>query len=239
MMVLSAHPDDAELACSGTIKKFTNEGFSVALVECTRGELGTRGTPELREKEAQAASQILGVAHREGLDMRDGHITHTPENINKVVYAIRKYKPRLLLIPPPYERHPDHEAVHKLARAAAFLAGLQNVETFDNEVPQTPHRPHRMLCYMQQYDFPKQPDLYVDITDTYTAREASIKAFASQFHLPDLYNSNEPVTFISRPGYLDELEARSRYFGSRIGTTYAEAFLAVEPLAVDSLSKLL
>lgn len=238
-MVLSAHPDDAELACSGTIKNLTNEGKTVVFVECTRGELGTRGTPELREREAAEAATILGVHERECLEMPDGHIAHTDENIRRVIRSIRRWRPRLMLIPPPVERHPDHEAVHKLARPAAFLAGLTKIETTWEGIAQEPHRPHRMLCFQQQYDFPRDPDIYVDITATFEDKMRSIRAFSSQFYLPDLYTADEPMTFISRPGFLDEIEARARYYGSRIGTEYAEAFLAVEPLSVSSLSVLL
>lgn len=239
VMVLSAHPDDAELACSGTVRKLTNEGINVVFVECTRGELGTRGTPELRLREAEAAADILGASARECLEMPDGSIMHTDDNVMKVVEAIRAHKPHLMLIPPPFERHPDHEAVHRLARAAAFKAGLAKVVTTRDGVEQQPHRPHRMLCFMQQYDFPRNPDIYVDITETFDAKMASIKAFSSQFYLPDLYESNEPNTFLTRPEFLLEIEARALYFGSRIGAKYAEAFMAVEPLAVSSLSVLL
>lgn len=239
VVVLSAHPDDAELACSGTVAKLTREGRSVVFVECTRGELGTRGTPELREQEAAAAARILGVSARDCLDMADGAIDHNQENILKIVTAIRHWKPTLLLIPPPWERHPDHEAVHRLARAAAFSAGLHKVETTRNGQRQEPHRPRRMLCFQQHYDFPKAPDVYVDITDTFDVRQESIRAFASQFHLPEKYDSNEPVTYISRPDFLLELDARARTHGAKIGVTYAEAFLAVEPIGLSSLSALL
>lgn len=239
VMVLSAHPDDAELSVGGTVKILTNEGKKVVFVECTRGELGTRGTPELRKQEAMMAAEILGVANRETLNMPDGHIMHTNENIRLVVEAIRRWKPRLLLIPPPFERHPDHEAVHRLARAAAFLSGLEKIETARDGIRQEPHRPSRMLCFQQHYDFEKSPDLYVDISSTFEAKMASVKAFSSQFHLPDLYTSSESTTFISRPEFLPEIEARAAYYGSRIGVRYAEAFLAIEPLAVPSLSALL
>ncbi|MBC8124381.1 MAG: bacillithiol biosynthesis deacetylase BshB1 [Candidatus Kapabacteria bacterium] len=239
VMVLSAHPDDAELSCAGTVKNLTNEGHTVVFVECTRGELGSRGTPELREKEAIAAAKILGVENRICLNLPDGNIMHTNDNILAVVVALRTWRPKLLLIPPPIERHPDHEAVNRLARAAAFLSGLTKIETHHNGALQQPHRPERMLCFQQQYDFPREPDLYVDITNSFEAKMASVRAFSSQFHLPDEYVSDEPATFISRPEFLQEIEARALYQGSRIGVRYAEAFLAVEPLGVSSLSVLL
>lgn len=235
-MVLIAHPDDAELTCGGTIKKLTDDGHRVVFVECTRGELGTRGTPELREQEAEAAARILGVETRECLHMTDGAIEHTQENILKVVSAIRAHRPRLLLTPPPIERHPDHEAVYRLARAAMFIAGLHKVSTSRDGVEQAPHRPKKMLCFMQQYDLPRPPDVYVDVSQTFDAKMEAIKAFRSQFHLPGQYNSDEPQTFLSRPEFFDEIEARAIYFGSRIGVRYAEAFMGVEPIGLATLS---
>ncbi len=239
VLVLSAHPDDAELAVAGTVKGLTNAGRSVVFVECTRGELGTRGTPELRAAEAQHASEILGVTLRENLGMPDGAVAHTQANILAVVGAIRRHRPRIMLIPPPFERHPDHEAVHRLARAAAFTAGLANVSVEHNGQALAPHRPKAMYCFQQQYDFPQAPSFYVDITATWADKLASIRAYASQFHVPDVYQSDEPQTFISRPGFVEELEARARYYGSRIGTTYAEAYLSVEPLGFASMEVLL
>ena len=239
VLVISAHPDDAELSCSGTVKELTNRGQSVVFVDCTAGELGTRGSAELRAQEAAEAARILGVAHRECLHMTDGAVAHTQENILKIVEVLRAYTPRIVLTTPPLERHPDHEAVHRLVRAATFLSGLQKVATRRHGVPQEPHRPDRMLCFMQQFDLPGGPDFYVDITSTYPDRLASIKAFASQFHMPETYQADEPETFLSRPAFFEELEARCLYFGSRIGVRYAEAFKSVEPLGLRSLADLL
>jgi len=236
VLVISAHPDDVELSCAGTVKKLTNEGKSVVFVECTRGELGSRGTPELRAEEARAAAAILGVTERENLGMPDGAVMHTNENVLRVVEAIRAYKPTIMLIPPPFERHPDHEAVHRLSRAAAFLSGLSKIVTTRNGELQEPHRASRMFCFEQQYDLPSKPDLYVDVTDTHEARMESIYAYSSQFHLPHLYTSSEPSTYISRPEFLEELIARSRHYGRLIGVHYAEAFMSIEPIGVDSLS---
>ena len=238
-LVISAHPDDAELACGGTIRNLTNEGLGVVFLDCTRGELGTRGTPERRAQEAQRAGEILGVQHRECLGMPDGAIEYTQENIRAVATVIRAWRPHIVLIPPPVERHPDHVAVHRLCTAATFVAGLSKVTTYRDGVEQQPHRPQRTLCFQQQYDFPRLPDLYVDISSTIQAKMDSIRAYTSQFHAPGDYTSDEPETFISRPAFLLELEARARYYGSRIGTEFAEGFLAVEPLGVGSLSALL
>lgn len=238
VLVVCAHPDDVELACAGTVKKLTDEGHRVVFVECTRAELSTRGTPQLRAQESEMAAKLLGVTENENLEMPDGALENTLEYAMRIVGAIRHWQPTLMLIPSPFERHPDHEAVHALSRRAAFLSGLARVETSRGGVVQKPWRPQRMLCYQQQYDFPRLPDIYVDVTSVFDVKMASVRAFASQFHVPDVYATDEPETFISRPGFLEEIEARARYYGSRIGTTYAEGFLAVEPLAVASLSAL-
>lgn len=239
VLVISAHPDDAELACSGTVKKLTNEGKSVAFADCTLGEAGTRGSADLRRAEAEASRKILGVSERVFLGMTDGSIAHTQENVLKVVGAIRHFQPGLIIIPPAFERHPDHETVHRIARAASFTAGLRKVSTTFNGTEQRPHRPHRTICYQLFYDFPRLPDFYVDVSDTFDFKMRSIRAFASQFHSPGDYHSNEPETFISDSSFLEGIEARARYFGTRIGTRYAEAFLSVDPLSLPSLSRLL
>ncbi|MBU3698838.1 MAG: bacillithiol biosynthesis deacetylase BshB1 [Candidatus Kapabacteria bacterium] len=238
-MVVCAHPDDVELSCAGTVKILTNDGHRVVFIECTHAELSTRGTPQLRAMEAAEAARILGVDDRESLGLPDGAIENKLEHVMPLVGSIRHWRPDVMLIPPPSERHPDHEAVHAISRRAAFLSGLARIETSRESVPQAPWRPKRMLCYQQQYDFPRHADVYVDITEVFHEKMASIRAFASQFHVPEAYSSDEPQTFISRPGFIEEIEARARYFGGRIGTQYAEGFLAVEPLAVKSLADLL
>jgi bacillithiol biosynthesis deacetylase BshB1 len=239
ILVISAHPDDAELACSGTVKKLTNEGHAVYFVDCTRGELGSRGTPETRAKEACDAAETLGVKERVILDMHDGSIEQTNENVTTLARYIRLFKPSVVLIPPPSERHPDHEAVHKLARSAVFMAGLSNVETVHNGSALPTHRTKAMYCYQLHYDFPRAADFYVDVSETYADRIAAIRAFATQFHVPNADAGNEPATFISTQHFFDQLDARCRYYGGRIGTAHAEAFLSVEPIGLTSLSQLL
>ncbi|MCO6466203.1 MAG: bacillithiol biosynthesis deacetylase BshB1 [Bradyrhizobiaceae bacterium] len=236
VLVLSAHPDDAELCAGGTIAKLTSEGKRVVLVDCTAGELGTRGTPQIRAEEAAHAAHILGVHERIILSMPDGNITDSQENRLEVIRMYRRYKPSLILTSPSIERHPDHEAVHRLARAAAFLSGLRHITTTDDGVQQETHRPKRIMCYQHQHDLPDGADLLVDVSSTWDLKIAAILAFASQFHAPNTYTSDEPETLISRPAFLAEVEGRARYYGSRFGVTFAEAFKSVEPLAVDSLS---
>jgi len=239
ILVVAAHPDDAELTCAGTILKATKAGKRVVIADCTKGELGTRGTPEIREREAAEAAQLMGVDTRVCLDMPDGAVSQTQENILNVVSVIRAFRPRIILTTPPLERHPDHEAVHRLVRAATFTAGLAKVKTQWQGADQEPFRPKRTLSFMQWFDLPGGPDVYVDVTEVYEQRTKAIMAFASQFHLPEAYQSDEPQTLLSRPEFFEELDARAIHFGSRIGVRYAEAFKAVEPLGLASITDLL
>ena len=239
VLVLAAHPDDAELSCGGTIRQLTNEGRTVVIADCTRGELGTRGTPERRRDEANAAAAILGVDTRLCLNMPDGSVRETAENVHAVVSIIRTVRPHLMLIPPSVDRHPDHEAVHAIGRSAAFLAGLKNITTTDGGAAQEPHRPHRILCYQQHYELQSGHIIYSDISNTFRTKMDAIRAFASQFHVPEAYSTDEAQTYLTREDFLLEVEARARYFGSLIGVTHAEAFASVAPLGVSSLSMLL
>jgi len=239
VMVVSPHPDDAEIGCGGVIKNLTDLGKSVVFVDCTRGELGTRGSAELRATEAESAGKILGVSNRVNLEMPDCAVEYNTATVHKLATAIRKFTPLLVLIPPPQERHPDHVAVHQICKAANFVSGVKNVLLSDNGNDLSTHRAKTLVCYQLQYDFPSLPDFYVDVTDTFKSKMDAILAYQSQFHVENSKHNTEPPTFISRPEYLLELEARARYYGSRIGTTYAEAFFCVEPLGLSSLSVLL
>jgi N-acetylglucosamine malate deacetylase 1 len=238
---IAAHPDDAELTCGGTIAAMVQEGKRVAIVDCTRGELGSRGTPETRREEAIAASSILGIAERWNLGIPDGDVTITPDHVQRIVVALRYFCPTLLLFPPDFDRHIDHEDVHRLVRKAHFASGLRKVETMLNGQLQIPFRPKRMFAYMQTYTIPA--DLYVDTSTTFDAKIASMRAYSTQFHTGKTLNSgttdDEPQTFISRPEFVEFIEARARYFGERIGVKYAEAYQTIEPLGIASLSLLL
>jgi bacillithiol biosynthesis deacetylase BshB1 len=237
VLVFAAHPDDAELGCGGSLIKLSKEGKRTVIVDATQSELSTRGTIELRQKEAKYAGEILKLYARENLNIHDGTISSAQENILKVVEQIRKWRPEIIIMPPQFERHPDHEEMHRLVRKAAFFSGLQKIETSYGGQKQEPHRAKKMFCFMQTYDF--QPSFYIDISETLEEKVRAMKAFASQFHNPEEYHSDEPETFISRPGFLEMLESRARYFGEKIGVKYAEAFYSVEPIGIDSLSTFL
>lgn len=239
ILTIAAHPDDIELSCGGTLAKLAMEGHSVAVLDCTVGELGSRGSAELRMKEAENASRILGITNRFFLNFEDGNVQPTKENIHTVVQYIRMIRPDVLLIPPKFERHPDHEAVHQIARKAQFLSGVSKIETkhpISGEV-QTPHRAKKMYSFMQMYDF--EPDFYVDITATFEKKTESILAYSSQFFNPNATPSaSEAETVISKPEFLHFLEDRAKYFGYKCGYKYAEPFQSIEPIGISSLSQL-
>lgn len=239
LLAFGSHPDDIEIACGGTIAKFVREGYSVAVVDMSLGELGTRGTPEDRLKEAEEAKKVLGIKFRENLKLPDGFTSPTKETILETIRVLRKYRPKMVLFSANFERHPDHEALNSIVRRAMFLSGLRKLQTFEDGIPQEPWRIRKMYCYMQSYQFPKEPSFYVDITDVYETKLQAIKCYVSQVFVEGKSNPNEPTTRLSRPDFFVELEARARYFGTLVGVKYAEAFLSIEPIGISSLSKLL
>lgn len=238
VLAFGAHPDDVEIACGGTLAKLVHEGYSVAVVDMTSGEMGTRGTPKHRLEEAENARQLLGIKFRENLLLKDGNLTPTDESIGKTIVMLRKYRPKIVLFSPQFERHPDHEGLHSIIRKSMFLSGLVKYETQCEGENQKPWRIRKIYCYMQSYPFQKNPDFFVDISDFYEIKIKAIKCYASQVFVEGLSKSNEPQTRISRPEFFEELEARARYFGSLVGFKYAEPFYSVEPIGLQSLSKL-
>jgi len=234
LLVFAAHPDDAELACSGTILKYTSEGKKVGVVDLTQGELGTRGNAQLRAQEAAASAEILGLAIRENLGLRDGFFLNDEINRLKVIEAIRKYQPEIVLANALSDRHPDHGRASELINDAVFLSGLTKIETQLDVQGQKPWRPRLLLHYIQ--DRYIQPDILIDITPYWEQKLASIRAFRSQFFDP---KSTEPDTYISSPDFLNALEARCREFGKAIQATYAEGFTSKKLLGVKSLFDLL
>ena len=234
LLVFAAHPDDAELACSGTILKYTSEGKKVGVVDLTQGELGTRGNAQLRAQEAAASAEILGLAIRENLGLRDGFFLNDEINRLKVIEAIRKYQPEIVLANALSDRHPDHGRASELINDAVFLSGLTKIETQLDGQGQKPWRPRLLLHYIQ--DRYIQPNILIDITPYWEQKLASIRAFRSQFFDP---KSTEPDTYISSPDFLNALEARCREFGKAIQATYAEGFTSKKLLGVKSLFDLL
>ena len=230
ILVLAAHPDDAELGCGGTIVKHIAAGRKVGVVDFTRGELGTRGTSQTRDKEAADSAKILGLSVRENLNLPDGFFHNSKEYQLEVVRAIRKYQPDIVLANATYDRHPDHGKGADLAFHAFFLSGLSKVETESDGVKQNSWRPQALYHYIQSQFI--EPDLVVDISDAWDKKLEAIRAFKTQFYDA---TSKEPETYISNPGFLKMIEARATEMGHAIGVKYGEGFVARKWIGVKSL----
>ncbi len=226
VLAIGAHPDDIELSCGGTIIKLVRQGRRVGIVDLTEGELGTRGSREIRADEARAAAAVLGVQYRTNVAIPDGNIEASRPNLLRLVSVIRATRPAVLLIPHSIDRHPDHEHAHVLCREAWFAAGLRKVETEDAGGPQEAFRPRAYYHYMQWQEFP--PSFIVDVTDTIEQRLEAMRAYRSQFYDP---SSSEPGTILSTPEFLEMMRTRLEYYGDKIGKKYGEPFFS--PAAVE------
>lgn len=235
ILVLSVHPDDAELGCSGTILKHIALGYKVGIVDLTRGELGTRGSAEIRKQEAAAAAEILGLAVRENLGLPDAFFENTREHQVKVIEAIRKFRPSIVITNAYHDRHPDHGRANELVEASAFLAGLRKIETFDIDgTPQEAWRPDMVLHFIQ--DNYITPDILIDVTEHWDKKIESINAYGSQFYNPSW--EDEPQTYISSSNFIEIVTGRAREFGKSIQVKYAEGFTSRKILGVDNLFNL-
>lgn len=234
VLVFAAHPDDAELGCSGTIASLVKEGKKVGMIDITKGELGTRGTPQLREKEAKEAADILGVAVRENAGIPDGNIENTKGNQLKLIRLIRRYRPDIVLCNAPYDRHPDHGHASTLVSESVFYSGLVKISTRDDGKEQQAWRPSYVYHYIQ--DRAITPDIVVDITKYWDIKEASIYAYKSQFYNPD---NDEPETYISSRHFMDFIKSRAQTAGHIIGADYGEGFVAARTPGIKSLYDLI
>jgi N-acetylglucosamine malate deacetylase 1 len=231
ILAIAAHPDDTEISCSGTIAKHISLGYKVGVLDLTAGDLGTRGSVEIRLQESKNASDILGLQLRENLFMRDGFFMNDEEHQLKIIQIIRKYKPEVVLLNAVHDRHPDHGKGNKLAVDACFLSGLRKIETWDAEENlQEAWRPKAVYAYIQDQYI--QPDFVVDISDFWDKKIESIKAFKSQFFDPD---SSEPKSYISDINFLHFLEGRALDMGHKIGVKYGEGFTAYRSIEKKDL----
>jgi bacillithiol biosynthesis deacetylase BshB1 len=228
LLAFGAHPDDVELSCAGTIIKHVSLGYQVGVVDLTRGQLGTRGTPEIREAEAMTAAEIMGIQVRENLDMRDCFFENDEAHRISVIRMIRKYRPDVVLANAIRDRHPDHGRAAELVRDACFYAGLLKIQTEEEGLQQSPWRPRALYHYVQDQWI--EPDVLIDISDYWEKRMASVLAFRSQFHDPA---SAEPETYLSKPEFLESIEFRARTLGKMIGVEYAENFTTLRKTGVD------
>ncbi len=234
ILAIGAHPDDVELSCSGTIAKEVDNGKKVGILDLTRGELGTRGTPETRDTEAKKASKILGVQIRENLGFRDGFFTNDENHQLEVIKTLRKYRPEIVLCNAIDDRHIDHGKGSKLVSDSCFLSGLRKIETsFEGKLQQT-WRPKHVYHYIQWKNI--DPHFVVDISNHMDKKIESVQAYASQFYDAD---SKQPSTPISSKNFLDSIKYRAADLGRIIGVNYAEGFTVERYVAVDSVFDLI
>lgn len=234
LLAFGAHPDDVELGCAGTLAKEIASGKKVGIIDLTRGELGTRGSAEIRATEAAKAAQILGLSARENLKMRDGFFQNDEAHQLQVIQMIRKYQPEIVLCNAIHDRHIDHAKGSNLVSDACFLSGLQKIDTHLDGEKQTAWRPKVVYHYIQWENI--QPDFVVDISGYMDIKMKAIMAYDSQFFNP---NTNEPVTPIATKNFLDSIKYRSQDLGRLIGTDFAEGFTAERYVAVNSLENLI
>ena len=233
ILAIGAHPDDVELGCSGTIAKEIANNKKVGILDLTMGELGTRGSAEIREKEAKDAAKILNVAFRENLNFKDCFFKNDEVHQLKLIQVVRKYKPDLILCNAPDDRHFDHPRAAKLIIDSCFLSGLKKIETIEDGVVQEPWRPGNIYHYIQWKSL--RPDFVVDISEHFQTKIKAVRAFKSQF-----YDGNETVhsTPISTKNFIDSIEYRARDLGRLTNVDYGEGFIAVRLPLIENISDL-
>lgn len=232
ILAFGVHPDDVELCCSGTLISAINDGKKVGVVDLTQGELGTRGTAHSRIEEATQAAIVMGLHVRENLEMADGFLMNDKEHQLKIIHAIRKYQPEIILANAIHDRHPDHGKSAKLVSDAAFLSGLVKIETKDeNAVMQKPWKASYVFHYIQ--DEYVQPDFIIDISKFQEQKIESILCYKTQFFDA---NSTEPKTYISSHQFLETIKGRAQILGKRIGVEYAEGFTSAKIIGFSNFN---
>ncbi len=235
ILAFGAHPDDVEISAGATLAKQVALGNKVGIVDLTRGEMGTRGTPEIRDKEAQEAAKALGVHVRENLGFRDGFFRNDEGHHIEVIRMIRKYRPETVITNAPHDRHPDHGRGAELLKQACFLAGLRKIATKDADGnSQEAYRPQLVLQYIQFQTI--EPDIIMDVSGYMEAKMNSIKAHASQFYDP---NSDEPNTVISSKNFLESIQYRAQDMGRLIGVEHGEGFVSPQNIGITDLMSLI
>lgn len=236
ILAIGVHPDDVELSCAGVLLMEKLNGKKTGIVDLTRGELGTRGTAATREQEASDAAKILGVEVRENLGLADGFFENNQESQLKVITAIRKYQPDIVICNSIDDRHPDHGRSAKLVSDAAFLSGLIKIKTMDAGKEQEAWRPSYIFHYLQ--DYYHNPTFLMDISDVIEKKIEAIKCYKTQFFSKD-YNSDEPQTYISSPEFLNTIISRSATFGKIIGVKHAEGFISKKLVGIKGFDCLI
>lgn len=233
ILAFGAHPDDVELSCAGTLAKQTALGAACGVIDLTQGELGTRGTREIRMQEAEAAGKIMGLKVRDNLKFRDGFFVNDEAHKLQIVQQIRRFKPEIVIANAPTDRHPDHGRGSFIVKEASFLSGLKMIETEWEGQAQEAWRPQMLLYYIQFQNL--KPDFIVDIGEHIETKVAAIKAYKSQFYDP---NSDAPKTVISSKNFMDSVSYRAQDLGRLIGVEYGEGFIAAQDIGIDDLRNL-
>ncbi len=233
ILALAVHPDDVELCCSGTLMMEKMHGKTIGVADLTRGELGTRGTPELRLREAGSAARIMELDIRQNLGMADGFFQNNEENQRKIIRVIRQFKPEIILASALEDRHPDHGRAGRLISDACFLSGLRKISTSDEQgKEQEQWRPKYVFHFIQDRFY--QPSFVYDITAVFDRKLEAIHSYSSQFHSTS-YEKDEPQTYISSPEFLDSVIGRAQMLGKMIGVKYAEGFISEKMIGIGSL----
>ena len=228
ILAFGAHPDDIELGCGGTILKHISAGYSVGIVDLTRGELGTRGDKNIRAEETKKSNEVLKISVRENMNLKDGFFENNEQNKIKAVKLIRKYKPSIVLTNAPSDRHPDHGRASSLTTDACFLSGLEKIDT-----GQETWRPNSIYHYIQFNNI--EPDFVVDITEFFERKIESIKCYSSQFYDP---KSKESETRISSKDFFESITYRAKDMGRLTNCEYAEGFISFQLNSVNLLTDL-
>ena len=234
ILAIGAHPDDVELGCSATLAKEISKGKKVGILDLTRGELGTRGSAETRDKESAKAAEILGVEMRENLAFRDGFFVNDEQHQMEVIKRIRKFRPEIVLCNAIRDRHIDHGKGSSLVSDACFLSGLVKIKTTLNGEGQDPWRPKHVYHYIQWENI--EPDFIVDVSGYMELKLASVEAYGSQFYDPQ---SKEPISPISSKNFIESVTYRAKDLGRLIGKDFGEGYTVERFVAVDSLEDLI
>ncbi len=228
LLAFAAHPDDAEISCGGTLIKHVALGYQVGIVDLTRGQLGTRGNADLRLREAEAATSVLGIHKRLNLGFEDGYFVNDKDHQLEVIRVLRAFQPDIVLCNARHDRHPDHGRAAAVVVDACFLAGLPKIETYWDGQLQSPWRPAHIFHYMQAHWH--EPRVLIDVSRFWDQRMQAVRCFRSQFYDPE---STEPVTYIAQPQFLDLLTHRARVLGDMIGVEYAENFVPAGVVGIE------
>lgn len=226
LLAIAAHRDDVELTCAGTLIKAADQGYRTGILDLTQGETGTRGSAELRAAEAEAAARVMGVQERRNAALPDAHLANTDATRRVLVEQIRYFAPRVVILPYPVGRHPDHRIASELARDACFLSGLVKYDA-----PGAPHRPHKILYALAYREDPVKPTFVVDISAQFERKMAAIRCYASQFD--GAHSAGE--IFPTGQDLYGLIEVQGAHYGSLIRTRFGEPFFTHETVRVDDV----